>query len=509
MVPTKIEDLFIQLKTDFSGTILEIEAGKFVADQLVPKNSIYELCPFLEASLEDLPLHEVYHLNTMLIVVDTIEYNVDLELIRAIHDVSILIHDRSSVYKHVSQLNQNRNDLILLKRELDLKNTELENLKIIAEKANEEKSRFLAVMSHEIRNPLNSILGYSEMIATEAEELSIIRYANFLTRAGKNLRVIVDDILDLSRIEAGRLELIEESISIKEVIENCVNDFRFQLKGGDLAIQLIEENTLPKFIDGDAVRITQILSNLINNAIKFTQKGIISIGIAVISEDESISTIRFYVNDTGRGMTQDQIKTIFREYEQTQARDQHNKGGAGLGLSIVKRLTEAMKGLVTVESTVNVGTKFSVDIPFRRTHLDSVEYVKSEELVTIDLIGKEILLVDDDRLNLTIMDHVLSKEGCALTLVGDGQDALELLKTKRFDAVILDINMPRMTGEELMRKNDLFTEYNKETPFIALTGNTGKTDQDRYVVLGFFNVLSKPYTFVKLIDTLKKAIYKA
>lgn len=507
MIPNKIEDIFIQVKTDLTGAIIEIEAGKFAIKEFTLRESIFNSCPFLENILEFLPLKEVFTLNTMVLVSDSKEYNIDIELTRKVNETSILIHNRTNIYKNIIQLNQNRNDLFLMKRELVKKNEELKILRNIADKANEGKSRFLAIMSHEVRNPLNSILGYSEMISVESTDLEISRYAKSLTRAGKNLRVIVDDILDFSRIEAGKLELIEESMSLDKVVKSCVDDFCFQQADSKLEIKFIESDRLEYFVYGDNVRITQILSNLINNAIKFTKKGIVSVGIDIITENKKNITARICVMDTGRGMNFEQSKKIFNEYEQNETKDQRISGGAGLGLSIVKLLVETMEGNISVESTLNVGTKFVIDIPFKK--VENIE--KIEKLIiknnNFSIKGKEILLADDDLLNQTNVTFLLNKEGCVATVVGDGIEALELLQKKHFDFIILDINMPRMTGEELVENSHLFAEFNKKTPILALTGNTGKTNQERYLSLGFNFVLSKPYTSVTLIDTIKTAIF--
>lgn len=508
MIPTKIENIFIQVKTDLTGVILEIEAGKFAREEFVLQESIYEICPYLESVLENLPSEETLPLNTMVLVSNSKEYAIDLELTRQGDFVTILIHDRSAIYKNISLLNQNRNDLFLLKRELDQANDELKILKDLADKASEEKSRFVAIMSHEVRNPLNSILGYSEMITEDSGEPKIKNYAKSLTRAGRNLRVIVDDILDFSRIEAGKLELVLEPIFIKDIVKSCVNEFCFQRKESELEIKFIEDKEFDHFVFGDAVRITQVFSNLINNAIKFTDKGVIAVGIDVVFEDAEKIVTNIFVKDTGRGMTLDQSKTIFNEYGQSNSKDQFIGGGAGLGLSIVKRLVGIMEGQVYVESKLDVGTKFTIEIPFKKAQKgDEIEEVKAKE-TDFSIVGKEILFADDDLLSRKIVKHIFEKEGCIATVVSDGKEALDFLQQKSFDVILLDIEMPIMRGDELVENKELFSEFNHNTPILALTGNTGKKKQERYLALGFDVVLSKPYASAKLIKNIKTAIFK-
>jgi len=208
LIPAKIEDVFLQLTTNFTGVITNIVAGKLARKEFTKQESIYDTCPFLEGTLDALPLNESFLLEGMVITSDIKEYNIDLELFKSENSIDVLIHDRTNVYKYVDQLNQNRNDIFFIKREIAEKNKELDRLRKVADKANEEKTRFLAMMSHEIRNPLNSILGYTELISAENLNKAATQYLKNLTASGKNLKVIVDDILDLSRIEAGKLDLV-------------------------------------------------------------------------------------------------------------------------------------------------------------------------------------------------------------------------------------------------------------------------------------------------------------
>ncbi len=510
MLPAKIQDRFIQVITDFSGTIINIEAGKFALSEFVIKDSIYKTCPFLESTLEALPSKEVFLMDSMFITSGDSEYNVDVDLFKNDDTISVIIVNRTNVYQYVKQLNQNRNEISIVKHQIDRQNIELAQLRKVAEKANEEKSRFLAMMSHEVRNPLNAILGYANMIATDSSCPTALGYVKSLMMAGNNLKVIVNDILDLSRIEAGKLELVLELMSLKETVEICVENFELQHKGNSVPLKYEVSNEIPEQVLGDAVRLTQILSNLINNAFKFTKKGSITLSVAISSETEESTIIEFTLTDTGRGMTDEQIDKIFNEYEQVELNDNRVYGGAGLGLSIVKRLVEAMKGTIKVESKVTIGTTFSIQIPFKKVR-DFIE-VTSNDLKSqpekYDLEGAEILYADDDELNHVIVAHLLSKEGASTTLVNDGLEALSALKKKTFDVILLDIHMPNKSGVDLVKEKHLFTEFNTNTPILALTANTNKEDIDRYLELGFLDVISKPYTTEELIRTISSYFKK-
>ncbi|MFK8061275.1 MAG: hybrid sensor histidine kinase/response regulator [Polaribacter sp.] len=507
MIPAKIKDVFIQLTTDYSGVIKNIEAGKFIEKEFTILDSIYTSCPFLEGTLEALNLKESFLLEGMVIVSESKEYNVDVELFKYDNSVDVLIHNRTNVYKFVDQLNQNRNDIFFIKREIAEKNIELDRLRKIADKANEEKSRFLAMMSHEIRNPLNSILGYAEMISSENLNDNVTKYIKNLSSSGKNLKVIVDDILDLSRIEAGKLSMVLEEISLKEILQNCENDFEHQQKNETVDLFFDVSKKIPNVVLGDSVRIHQVLSNLIVNAIKFTENGSVKTTLEVISENEKEVKILLEVSDTGRGMSKEQASKIFEEYQQNQLNDNRIKGGAGLGLAIVNRLVNAMNGAISVKSELNIGTTFSVEIPFKKpTKQLEVEDKKASKTTTFNLKNKEILVADDDLLNQTIVSHFLNKENAIVTIVKDGLEALSKIESQKFDVILLDINMPNMTGEELIQKNDSFQKLNAKTPVLALTANTTKEDIERYVRLGFSGVISKPFTSEKFLSKISDVL---
>jgi signal transduction histidine kinase/CheY-like chemotaxis protein len=507
LIPAKIEDVFIQLTTDYSGVITNIVAGKFTKIEFIIQESIYDSCPFLEGTLEALTLNESFLLEGMVIESKSKEYNIDLEIFKKVEVIEILIHNRTNVYKYVDQLNQNRNDIFFIKREIAEKNIELDRLRKIADKANKEKSRFLAMMSHEIRNPLNSILGYAEMISSETLNDQVVKYIKNLSSAGKNLKVIVDDILDLSRIEAGKLELVSEEISIKEIVHNCENDFEHLNTNEDVNLVFSVSNKIPEFILGDSVRVQQILANLISNAIKFTEKGSVNTTVNVLSKTENEIKLIFEVADTGRGMSKEQGLKIFEEYQQNELNDNRIHGGAGLGLAIVSRLIKAMNGKVSVKSELNVGTSFFVEIPFFET-IRITPFVAEEinKGKYIDLKNKKVLVADDDILNQTIVSHILNKEKAKITLVNDGLEALSKIQRENFDVILLDINMPNMTGEELMRQKEMLLKYNPNTPFLALTANTTNEDIERYLALGFSGVISKPYTIADFVLKIKSVL---
>ncbi|MHB0755003.1 ATP-binding response regulator [Polaribacter sp. M15] len=502
MISPKIENVFIELLVNTEGIINKIVAGKFAVKEFVVNTSIFNSCPYLFGTLEALPYKENYLIEGMIISSNNEEYNVDMELYRNQEAITILIHNRTHIYKTITKLNQNRNDLFFLKKEIAEKNKQLDVLRKASDKANKEKSRFLAMMSHEVRNPLNTILGYTDLVSKEDLNDKVREYVNYLTLAGKNLKVIVDDILDLSRIEAGKLELVAEEININEILKGTFLNYKIQNKNNLVDLELSTSNKIPKLLLGDEVRLTQVITNLMSNALKFTQKGKVTVHSEMLSENETTTEIRINISDTGRGMTDEQTVKIFEEYGQTELNDNRIHGGAGLGLSIVKRLVSAMNGSISVHSTLHKGTKFSVDIPFQKVIQTKINKTPEKTVLPIKTLkGKRILLADDDLLNQKITGYFLEKENAILTFVKDGLSALNALNNDHFDIVILDIHMPELTGEELIEKKSNFVK-NTTTPFLALTGNATVEYRNQYIKIGFDEVIFKPYRPAELIDKI-------
>ena len=500
MIPSKIDSVFIEITTDFKGVIKRVNAGGFAEKEFIVNESIFFVCPFLIGTLEALPLDEFFSMEGMIITSNSIEFNVDVELFRSKKSISVLIHDRTKVYRFVEQLNQSRNDVFFAKREISEKNKELARLRKVADKANEEKTRFLAMMSHEVRNPLTAILGYTDMISEETLGDKAKEYIGYLTSAGENLKVIVNDILDLSRIEAGKLELVSEEINIKEIVNNCFVNYKNQQKDKVVVLDLVVSSAISDIVFGDSVRVTQVLSNLLSNALKFTKKGSVSLEVELVYAGKKTTEICFKIVDTGRGMTVEQTAKIFEEYQQNELNDNRVFGGAGLGLSIVKRLVEAMNGTISVFSELNVGSTFSVEIPFKKyIEQQSKSGLSRINLEKMSLKGMRILIVDDDLLNQKITSHFLKKKDVTVVVFNNGLEALEELDNQSFDVVLLDINMPGITGEELIQRKSSFKK-NNNTAFIALTGNATQKDRGNYLSLGFSDVIFKPFKSDELIE---------
>lgn len=505
MIPPGIEQNYIELRVAQDGTIKGIVSGGLAREEFESQNSIFEPCPFLEGTIEALSAEEPLVMEGVMILLEKEEYIADVELLKLEEETSVLIHNRTKVYKYAEELNQSRNNMFFLQRQLSEKNVELERLKQLAEKANEEKSRFLAMMSHEVRNPLNVILGYTELLSKEDLSRKIEDYVKNLTVSGRNLKVIVDDILDLSRVEAGKLELSNDPISLSSILNQIKGNYTSSHKDQDVALFFSSSKNLPKIVLGDDVRIYQVLTNLINNSIKFTPQGSVSTSINLLSSDKKQVVVSFKVSDTGRGMTSEQAATIFEEYQQNELDDNRIHKGAGLGLAIVKRLVSAMQGEIYVESELGVGTTFTIQIALK-TVIDLLpdEAPKVEVVKKNRIKGSKILVADDDFLNRSIVEHILSREEATFHLVKDGVEALDAMRAESFDLVLLDINMPNLSGKDLIKQREEYQKENAATPIIALTGNSSKQDIKGYFEIGFVDVIPKPFTSDQFIDVLNK-----
>ena len=507
MIPSKIKSLYIEVTVNANGIVTAILSGEFNKEAFQVEETIYTIAPFLEGTLDALTINEPFLLEGMLLVFKDKEFNVDVELLKTKENITVLLHNRTSVYRFIEELNQKRNDLFFVKRKIAENNKELAELREIADKANEEKSRFLAMMSHEIRNPLNGILGNAELLANENLSEKAKVHSENIIHSGKSLKVIVDDILDLSRIEAGKLNLVKEEVVLQNVVNNCIDNLKIANSNSKVIIENNFKITADKKILGDGVRVSQVLSNLLTNALKFTQEGFVRLSTTLIEETNKKSTIQFVVEDSGRGMTLEQTQKIFEEYKQNNSDDNRILKGAGLGLAIVKRLVDAMQGSIDVESTLDVGTKFTVQFLFEKTTNTKEQEVKekSEENLP-DLKGKRILVADDDVMNQFIVKNFLSKEQVNLTIVNDGLEALEKLQQEIYDLVLLDINMPNLKGDDLLKKTTTFKIENQQIPFLALTANTQEKDVKSYIESGFSGVISKPFSKASFFKNIALAL---
>ncbi len=386
--------------------------------------------------------------------------------------------------------------------------------------ASEAKGQFLANMSHEIRTPLNGILGMDEMIIRETRQSSIKKYALDIKSAGNTLLSLINDILDLSKIEAGSFEIKPAEYSTASVLNDIINITRHRAVGKDLEYIFEVDPGLPSGLCGDEIRVRQVMLNIINNAIKYTQEGHVKIEVSSenlrLSETEGINLI-VKVSDTGMGIKKEDMEKLFSSFQRLDEEKNRNIEGTGLGLHITRRLVEMMDGRVEVESEYGEGSTFTLILPQKVTDPQPIgdfsEAVKrfisnmEVEEATLYAPKAQVLVVDDNEMNLGVMEGLLRESAMKIVLAGSGKECLEKVKETTFDVILLDQMMPEMNGEEtlnIMRECDMIGQ----TPVIALTADAIMGARESYIAKGFTDYISKPVKYDQLEETLKKYIPK-
>ena len=385
--------------------------------------------------------------------------------------------------------------------EQDGNEQELKKAKVLAEKANLAKSHFLASQSHEIRTPINAILGFAQLMKNNLYSSESEEYIDYILSSGQILLNLIGNVLDLTKIEEGKLDLVEEPFHIQEVITSNLYPYKFQAKEKGLDFILEFDTNLPKYILGDAGKIIQILINLLGNSLKFTKKGQIKIYIKSLTpaiEGEK-TIIQIAISDTGIGIPIEKQQTIFESFTQADSTINRKYGGSGLGLSIVKALTNLMNGKIEVKSPGElntpkgkVGTTICVNLPLRIAFPPSVEIDECVEK-EINYNGQlKILLVDDNYLNLRLASTMLNNLGCEVTITNNGQEAIKELIQNCFDLVFMDVQMPVMDGYETTKL--IRNKLKLDIPIIGLSANVYKEDIDLCYESGMDDYLSRPYT---------------
>lgn len=386
---------------------------------------------------------------------------------------------------------------------LTIQNQQLEETLSKAKMADKAKSLFLANMSHEIRTPLNGIIGMShllkqtEMNGDQYKKVSIIEFS------AETLVSLVNDILDFSKIEAGKLELDLDHFNLHEVINNTCELFVEKTKEKKLTFNCNISSEVPEFIYSDQIRIKQILINLINNAIKFTDKGEIEVNILMRKKLEEGFVLLFEVIDSGIGITKENQDKLFSAFTQSDASFTRKFGGTGLGLAISKKLSILLGGEIGLESELDKGSKFWFTIIAEQGE----EKVQQEEVISgTKTKGLRVLLAEDNKINVMVAKEMLENAGHQVVVANNGMDAVECFQANEFDLILMDIMMPEMDGLEatwIIRQ----MEREKSTPnipIIALTANVVREDQEKYMSAGMDDFISKPIHPQILLEKIEK-----
>jgi len=370
--------------------------------------------------------------------------------------------------------------------------TKAETATEIAEHAVMAKQQFLSNMSHEIRTPMNAIIGFTKVLSkTELTEKQK-EYLQAIKSSGNTLIVLINDILDLAKVDAGKMIFLNSPFKISHTITTILHLFETKIQESNLELAKEYDSRIPEIVLGDSVRLHQILINLLSNAIKFTAKGKIIVSVDLLNEDEEKVTLEIKVTDTGIGIPPNKMEAIFENFEQAHAITSSLYGGTGLGLAIVKQLVEKQGGAISVKSKVDEGSTFSFTLSFQKTNADPDSYreEKEDEQYKTEIKPLKVLVVEDVKLNQLLMRTVLDDFNFAWDIADNGKIAIEKLQTNSYDIILMDLQMPIMNGFEATEH--IRNKMNLQIPIIALTADVTTVDVEKCKAVGMNDYIAKP-----------------
>jgi PAS domain S-box-containing protein len=381
---------------------------------------------------------------------------------------------------------------------------EAENNTKIAQDAVKSKQQFLSNMSHEIRTPMNAIIGFTKVILKTELNDKQREYLNAIKTSGDSLIVLINDILDLAKVDAGKMSFEKIPFRLSASISSMLHLFEPKILEKNLKLITEYDKRIPEVIMGDSVRLHQIILNLVSNAVKFTNQGSISVKVKLLAENEQHITVQFIVKDTGIGIVDSKIESVFDNFQQASSGTARLYGGTGLGLAIVKQLVESQDGTISVKSEIDKGSVFEFTLDFEKTFNEP----RFEEILELDEDNKNIkvLVVEDIALNQLLMKTLLDDFGFERDIASNGLIAIEKLESKTFDIILMDLQMPEMNGFEA-------TEYirntmNSKVPIIALTADVTTADLARCTAVGMNDYIAKPVDerilYSKIVGLVKK-----
>ena len=390
-----------------------------------------------------------------------------------------------------------------IKKQVEL---ELINAKNLAEKAVYAKDSFLANMSHEIRTPLNAIIGFTELITQSHLNSTQQNYVSNIQIAGDNLLLIINDILDLSKIESGQLMIESYPFNLKDTLKHIYDLLKIKASEHNLEFILFLDAGMPEFVVGDKGRINQIIMNLVGNAIKFTEKGEVTVSVKKVAETDESYLLKFLVKDTGIGISEDKLTTIFDRFTQAEDSTTRKFGGTGLGLNIVKQLVELQNGQIQVKSKLGNGSEFYFTLEFKKVDSSVVNTIIENNSNSKSLGKLSILLCEDNILNQRLAKNVIQKFGFQLDIANNGQEGVDLLMKNKYDLILMDLQMPIKDGYQTTIY--IREELKMDIPIIAMTAHSLIHEQQRCFDIGMNAYVAKPFKQQDLLSEIYGVVEK-
>ncbi|TPN83882.1 ATP-binding response regulator [Aquimarina algicola] len=470
------------------------------------KTSIYEAHPFFEIlrtfAEEDTGQEELnfpcIHLED-----DQSERICDVSFAFATKDITIVLFDYTQKYKDLNKIAQQRNESVLLAKELELKN------KFLLEKE-EFKNSFIANINHEIRTPLTSILGFVEVLEKTKLTFEQEELARIIKRESLHLNALIDDMIDLSKIESGTLKILEERFSFQELIKGFETSYSKVAKAQQISFETHVEKGIQEYLIGDRTRVYQILNNLLSNAFKFTEEGKISLSITKNYQRTNKVSLTFKIEDTGIGILEENIPYLFERF--TRFDLDKRVSGTGLGLAIVKNLVELLNGEIKVDSIPEKGTVFTIKLPFRFELLKSSPTQKKKKYTLPDTKNKfRVLLVEDEEVTqYLIMKILISKGNFYVDVAMNGEEAINHIERRKYDLILMDLTISKIDGYQATRiiRNNYGDKFISEVPIIGISGKADETERDKCIRSGMDDFITKPFEQEEFIYKITKQIAK-
>lgn len=405
----------------------------------------------------------------------------------------------------LQQTQELNDELIQKKSELEDNVKKLEEAKKKVEEGSKAKTEFLSTMSHEIRTPMNAIIGMTNLLAKDNPREDQLEQLEILDFSAKTLLSLINDVLDFSKIESGKIEFEDLDFDLPYLLKGIIESFRFNTQKKGIELKLEVDKDVPEVLLGDSARLTQILNNLVSNAVKFTDEGEVKIGVQKTAEDGNKVSLLFYVADTGVGISRDKQDKIFESFTQERTDTSRIFGGTGLGLTISKKLVDLQGGSIRVESTKGEGSTFFVDLTYELGDETQVDKLQSDKRISSkSLEGIKVLLVEDNLINQKVMTRFLEKWNMEISVANNGNEALNMVSDEHFHIILMDLQMPMMDGYQSSQAIRTIDDQRKRNiPIIALTAAALKEVKEKVYASGMNDFITKPFNPVELQEKLE------